>query len=105
MIKTEDRGVRMRARLDELQARLRGIEAELDEPLSQDAPERAVELEDDAVLESLGRSGQDEMRRIRAALARIEAGTYGICARCGSEIAAARLDAMPWTPFCRQCAQ
>jgi RNA polymerase-binding transcription factor DksA len=104
MITTEDRGSRMRARLDELQARLEGIEEELDAPLSRDAPERAVELEDDEVLEGLGRSGQDEMRKIRAALARIEAGTYGFCTQCGNEIAAPRLDAMPWTPFCRECA-
>lgn len=104
MITTNDRARTMRARLDELEARLHGIEAELDAPANPDAPERAVEREADEVLEGLGLSGQEEMRTIRAALDRIGAGTYGICTLCGNEIAPARLDAMPWTPFCRECA-
>jgi len=38
-----------------------------------------------------------ELTEIDAALARIEAGTYGICEATGEPIAAARLRAIPWT--------
>ena len=38
-----------------------------------------------------------------AALARIDAGTYGTCQSCGREIPVTRLDALPFTPFCVEC--
>ncbi len=41
---------------------------------------------------------------IDAALARLDAGSYGRCAECGNDIAAARLEALPWTAYCVQCA-
>lgn len=37
---------------------------------------------------------------VDSALARIEAGTYGICRVCGSEIENARLEANPAAPTC-----
>jgi len=40
----------------------------------------------------------------RAALERIEAGTYGRCENCGQEIGRQRLEAVPYTRFCLQCA-
>lgn len=44
-----------------------------------------------------------EMRSIEAALERIESGTYGICTRCGGEIAVARLRANPAAERCIKC--
>lgn len=43
------------------------------------------------------------LQAIEAALARVEAGTYGICRDCGEPIASARLDAIPWTRSCVSC--
>lgn len=43
------------------------------------------------------------LRRIDEALARIEAGTYGICLRCGETISPARLEAVPEAPLCLPC--
>ncbi|MBX5495567.1 MAG: TraR/DksA family transcriptional regulator [Bryobacteraceae bacterium] len=43
------------------------------------------------------------LRNVRAALRRIEEGTYGICVHCEEEISAKRLNAVPWTPFCISC--
>ena len=43
---------------------------------------------------------REQLDEIEGALGRIEAGTYGMCTVCGDEIAAARLEAMPATPFC-----
>ena len=56
------------------------------------------------VLEALGLSDQAELRRIDAALARIEDGSYGVCVNCGEDIAPARLEAVPDTPLCVNCA-
>ena len=91
-------------RLRELDHRLHAIEAELDAAHSQDWEEMAVEREADEVLEQLGLSGQDEIRRIQAALRRLREGDYGVCAECGDEISKARLDLLPDTPFCPTCA-
>ena len=46
-----------------------------------------------------------ELRKIDAALARLDSGEYGWCARCGEEIAAARLRLDPAVPICIDCAQ
>jgi DnaK suppressor protein len=40
---------------------------------------------------------------IDTALARIEAGTYGICATCGKPIAPERLEALPAAVHCIEC--
>jgi DnaK suppressor protein len=42
------------------------------------------------------------LREVREALARIENGTYGKCISCGCPIEPDRLEAVPWTPFCRK---
>ena len=43
------------------------------------------------------------MEKVDEALARIEDGTYGICAGCGEEIAVRRLQARPVAKFCIDC--
>ena len=43
------------------------------------------------------------LREVRAALARIDAGTFGICLDCENEISAKRLAAVPWTASCIVC--
>ena len=58
----------------------------------------------DETLEGLGRAGAAEMDQIHAALARIKGGSYGICIRCGNTISEERLDAVPYTAACRDCA-
>jgi DnaK suppressor protein len=45
------------------------------------------------------------LEEVEAALERIEQGTYGTCLNCGREITRARLDAIPYTPLCIDCAQ
>jgi DnaK suppressor protein len=41
--------------------------------------------------------------KVQEALARLEAGTFGQCTRCGRSIAAARLRARPVTDLCIDC--
>lgn len=104
MIVISQRKAQLETRLAELQARIDGIENELDSHNSPDWEELATEREGDEVLEDLGTAGQLEMRQIAAALQRIDEGDYGLCTKCGAEISEERLDLLPQTPFCRSCA-
>ena len=104
MTSLDTRKTQLEARLADLNARMGGIEIELDSHHSADWEELATEREGDEVLEGMGLSAQQESRMIRAALQRIAEGDYGTCAKCGAEIGAARLDVLPYTPFCRDCA-
>ncbi|MEJ2035752.1 MAG: TraR/DksA C4-type zinc finger protein, partial [Maritimibacter sp.] len=51
-----------------------------------------------------GVSGKTEITRIKAALARMDEDEFGYCVTCGDEIPEERLDVVPYTPFCRVCA-
>jgi len=46
---------------------------------------------------------RDLLGETRVALARMDAGTYGTCERCGAEIPAARLEAVPTASLCITC--
>jgi DnaK suppressor protein len=43
------------------------------------------------------------LRNVRAALRRVEAGSFGVCLYCEGDISPKRLAAVPWTAFCIQC--
>ena len=43
------------------------------------------------------------LREIRAALQRIERGTFGCCVNCEEDISAKRLSAAPWSALCIVC--
>lgn len=43
------------------------------------------------------------LRNVRAALRRIDQGTFGICGHCEEEISPKRLAAVPWASFCIRC--
>ena len=49
---------------------------------------------------SLAATLRDQLDDVAGAIARIEAGTYGVCVTCGEDIPAPRLEAMPATPYC-----
>lgn len=43
---------------------------------------------------------QQTLKEVEAALARIDAGSYGCCEACGKPIVAERLAAIPWARLC-----
>lgn len=47
----------------------------------------------------------DLIGKVENALVRIEAGKYGICERCGEAIPVARLEALPYSTLCVDCAR
>ena len=53
---------------------------------------------------ALARQARQHLADIDAALARLDAGRYGICERCGTPIAPARLAARPAAATCITCA-
>lgn len=91
-------------RLDVLLRRVDRISGDLRRAGDRDWQERAIELENDDVLEGLDDASRAEATAIRAALRRMDAGTYGVCARCGQGIGVARLAALPSATTCVACA-
>jgi RNA polymerase-binding protein DksA len=75
-----------------------------EEPLPQDFAEQAVELENQEVLEALDAEVEDELRQIDRALGRLDAGEYQQCKSCGEDIPGERLEALPTTSLCVDCA-
>jgi RNA polymerase-binding protein DksA len=99
---------RLLERLAALERRMHRIKGDLrheTEPLEVDFAEQAVQRENEEVLEGLDEAGHRELEAIRAALARLESGTYGTCLECGEAIAIERLRAVPTASRCVACAR
>jgi len=101
---------RFRERLLDLQRdlkkRLRIIDRDIrHEGMSADWSEQASERENDEVLESLGSSSARELQMIGYALKRLDDGSYFYCDNCGENIPEARLELLPSTPYCVDCAE
>ena len=60
----------------------------------------AIERERDLLISSQARETVEEIDR---ALARMDAGTYGLCVRGGVNIPFERLEAIPWAEHCVKC--
>ena len=96
---------RIELELDKLGDRHDRITAHLRAAAPADWEEAAVERENDEVLEALDEGGKRRLTLLRAALGRIHDGSYGRCVECDVDIPAARLDALPHTPWCVDCAE
>ena len=109
---------RFRRRLDDERRRLLSVideieteqeEVRLTETSSERSPDPntaeggslAFEMEKEL---SLARNADDLLAQVEEALARIAAGTYGRCIECGKPIPVARLEALPYTKLCVDCA-
>lgn len=68
-----------------------------------DLADAASQDEARTVLRGLQQTEVEQLEQIKSALARIEAGTYGACVRCGCRIEEARLEALPHAPTCIVC--
>lgn len=72
-------------------------EIELEEELQKANITRSYDL--------LGKEGKEKIALIDLALSKILVGDYGICESCGDDIAEKRLEALPWTRLCIECAR
>jgi DnaK suppressor protein len=73
----------------------------LDSP--QDPADAGTTLSDTDRTEAMLAAAQSQRREVMDALSRIELGTYGTCADCGSPIPDGRLDARPEAARCVSC--
>ncbi|MBK7249386.1 MAG: TraR/DksA family transcriptional regulator [Gammaproteobacteria bacterium] len=99
---------RLLARRAELQARAQRVRADLqrqNEALSPDFAEQATQRENDDVLGAIELSAKEELEQISRAILRLDRGEYGYCTRCGAEIDAERLEAVPHAERCAACAR
>ena len=67
-------------------------------------PEGATIAFERSQVGALVRQARNHLLEIDAAMRRVEAGTYGVCERCGAPIGEGRLDARPVARSCIQCA-
>jgi DnaK suppressor protein len=66
------------------------------------ADRAAASLDRDIMVDSAARETK-QIRDIEAALAKIDAGTYGICDECQTTIPITRLEYMPNAQYCIEC--
>lgn len=91
------------AKRDELSTRHAAVSASFS---ADDLGDFADQANADAEAELNIRLRQTDIHLLRAienALQRITQGRFGVCEICGSPISKARLEALPWTPLCRDC--
>lgn len=105
------------AQVEELREDLLALREQLEKLLqSTEASSRPVDLNEpigrvtriDAIqqqsMAQAGRRAQElQLSRVKAALAAMENGDYGLCRRCEEPIAFSRLKARPESPFCVDC--
>jgi RNA polymerase-binding transcription factor DksA len=105
---------RLRARRSELVDEIRASRLELDEVLEARAdgladdehdPEGSTLSSDWSRITGLGGALAERLAETDDALRRLDAGTYGRCARCGRDIDVGRLDARPMAELCIDCAR
>jgi DnaK suppressor protein len=103
-----------------LRARLRGdLDQMTDEALKRNQPDSSGNLSNVPLhMADVGTENFDQeftlglieneqltLDQIQDALKRIQAGSYGRCEECGGPIAKPRLQALPYTPYCIECAR
>ena len=95
---------RRKEELEHRSARAKSDMRHESDPLVADFADQATQRENDDVLAQISGSADVELQQIRRALQRLAKGEYEVCARCGDEISAARLKAVPYTDRCTACA-
>jgi RNA polymerase-binding transcription factor DksA len=101
----EDLKAKLVLRRREIFFRLRNLDEGWQE-LSQhdiEMEEEAQKAELSELFNKLDLQEQREIEEIDLALARMDAGTYGICQRCRKNISPERLQVLPATPYCVKC--
>ena len=91
----------------ELESRLKRTHKHIyqkDEPVSANFSEQVKQTENDQLVRALEADGIEEIAQINTALHRIEEDIYQLCAHCGEEISEERLQAIPYTDSCIECA-
>jgi RNA polymerase-binding transcription factor DksA len=89
----------------ELTARLDQIRTSVRRRLEADSAERASQLGDYDIFNTLGTEGSLELARITTTLQKLDTDAFGVCVTCGSIIDDGRLSAYPYASECIDCAR
>src|SRR6185312_4447754 len=92
----------LEARQEELERVVRNRDAITIEKSADALDEVQHAAERELAIRNLDRESQ-MLRNVRAALRRIDDGSFGTCAHCEEDISPKRLNAVPWTSLCIQC--
>ncbi|HMO15980.1 MAG TPA: TraR/DksA C4-type zinc finger protein [Pirellulaceae bacterium] len=76
---------------------------EIQHESSGDVADYALDSSHDEISSQLAELASRELMQIEVALERHESGTYGNCQGCDTNIPLARLEALPYAPYCIQC--
>lgn len=95
----------LETRRRELQDKLRSLRETLPDEMTnvRDPEEQSVHDFVQDVELALMEMKSETLNKIDEALQRLEEGTYGTCAECGTEISEARLRALPFATLCISC--
>lgn len=91
----------------ELEARLNRYHAHQHReggPLEKDFEEQASQTQNDEVVDSLENEAREELAQVNHALERITSGEGDECEKCGEPIDPRRLQVLPYTTVCVNCA-
>jgi DnaK suppressor protein len=93
--------------IDSTRAELDGVRVARADSSADDEhdPEGSTLSSDWSRIEGIGSGLRTRLEENDAALARLDAGIYGSCARCGRPIGEARLEARPSAALCIDCAR
>jgi DnaK suppressor protein len=95
-----------RAALEEERDQLRhqlsdlGVEVDYDENFADSGQVAAEQGESRALIGQL----EETLLAVEQALSKLDSGTYGVCESCGKQIGEDRLEAMPASRYCIDCA-
>ncbi len=95
----------LKNKLQELNLRLESLKKDATQSHSADFSDQAQERENDEVVDEIGNETRATIAEIRKALSRIEEGSYGVCETCGEDINPSRLDVLPESTKCIDCAE
>ena len=104
-IELEKEAIALRAELGESQAQITARLADAATEAGDDEADTSSKLFEREHELALSNNARELLEQIEHALARIEAGTYGVCESCGKPIGKARLQAFPRATLCVACKQ
>ncbi len=101
---------------DPIRKRLLALQTELQQRLDRTQSEERHEVEEredttaqlwkaSEIRDGLNDEAVSELRDVNRALARLDAGDYGICTNCDEPIDPRRLKALPYVELCVSCAE
>lgn len=90
------------AKQHELQNDVARFKGEVREPPAgvEDAADEAVTSQNKSTALEENTFATGTLIQVEDALRRVDEGVYGYCVDCGRSIEPARLEAVPWTPYC-----